>query len=61
MILKILIIDMFIIAIFMYLVLLGASKCKTAEEIKIEDKEQMEYLKKYNCRRQNNGRKNKKK
>ncbi len=61
MIFKILLINMFIIAVFMYLVLLGANKCKTAKEIEIEDKEQMEYLKKYNCRRQNNGRKNKKK
>ncbi len=61
MILKILITDMFIIAIFMYLVILGASKCKTAEEIEIEDKEQMEYLKNHNCRRQKDDRQNKKK
>lgn len=51
MILKILLIDMVIIALFMYLVILGASKSKTFEEIEYEDKEQMEYLKKYNCRR----------
>ena len=38
MILRILLIDMFIIAIFMYLLLLGASKCKTAEEIEHEAK-----------------------
>ena len=43
---------MFIIAIFMYLLLLGASKCKTAEEIEMEDIEQMEQVKN-NCRRQN--------
>ena len=55
MILRILLIDMFIIAIFMYLLLLGASKCKTAEEIEMEDKEQMEQLKNNcNCRRQKN-------
>lgn len=57
MILRILLIDMFIIAIFMYLVILGASKCKTAEEIEMEDKEQMEQLKNNcncNCRRQKN-------
>lgn len=29
-----------------YLVILGASKCKTEEEKKIEDLEQIEYLKK---------------
>ena len=53
MILRIILIDMYIITIFMYLLLLGASKCKTAEEIEMEDIEQMEQLKN-NCRRQSN-------
>lgn len=52
MIVKILLIDMFIVAIFMYLVILGASKGKTTKEIEMEDNEQMEYLKKYKSRRQ---------
>ena len=52
MILRILLIDMFIIAIFMYLLLLGASKCKTAEEIEMEDIDKMEQVKN-NCRRLN--------
>lgn len=55
MILKILLINMFIIAVFMYLLLVGANKCKTAEERELEDKEQMEQVKN-NCRRQNNDR-----
>ena len=38
MILKILIINMFVIAVFMYLIILGASKNKTAEEIEQEEK-----------------------
>ena len=54
MIVKILLIDMIIIAVLMYLVILGASKSKTAEEREIEDKEQIEYLKKYNRRRNAN-------
>lgn len=53
MIIRILLIVMFIIAAFIYLLLLGANKCKTAEERKMEDIEQMEQLKN-NCRRQNN-------
>ena len=53
MILKILIINMIVIAVLMYLVILGASKNKTAEEIEQEDKEQIEQLKKY-CGRQKN-------
>ncbi len=51
MILKILLIDMIIIAVLMYLVLLGANMLKTEEEQEIEDREQMEYLKKYKSRR----------
>lgn len=51
MILKILLIDMIIIAVLMYLVLLGANMSKTAEEQEIEDREQMKYLKKYKSRR----------
>lgn len=46
MILKILLIDMIIIAVLMYLVLLGANMSKTAEEQELEDREQIEYLKK---------------
>lgn len=46
MIFKILLIDMFITAVFMYLLLLGANKCKTAEEREKEEKEQMEELNK---------------
>ena len=53
MILKILIINMIVIAVLMYLVILGASKNKTAAEIEQEDKEQIEQLKKY-CGRQKN-------
>ena len=52
MILKILIIDTFIITVFMYLVLLGSSQCKTIEEREMEDVEQMKQLN--NGRRQNN-------
>lgn len=58
MVLKILLIDMFIIAIFMYLIILGANKDKTVEERKLEDKEQIEYLKRYSLRRQKSGKKN---
>lgn len=54
MILKILLIDMIIIAVLMYLVLLGANMSKTAEEQELEDREQMEYLKKYKSRRKRN-------
>ena len=54
MILKILLIDMIIVAVLMYLVLLGANMSKTAEEREMEDKEQIEYLKKYNRRRNAN-------
>lgn len=55
MVLKILLIDMFILAIFMYLIILGASKSKTAEERRLEDIEQIEYLANYNRRRQKSG------
>ena len=54
MILKILLIDMIIVAVLMYLVLLGANMSKTAEEREMEDKEQIKYLKKYNSRRKKN-------
>ena len=54
-ILKILLIDMIIVAVLMYLVLLGANMSKTAEEREMEDKEQIKYLKKYNSRRKKNG------
>ena len=46
---------MFILAIFMYLIILGASKSKTAEERRLEDIEQIEYLANYNRRRQKSG------
>ena len=36
-----------LIAIFTYLVILGASMSKTDEERMIEDQEQMEYLRNY--------------
>ncbi len=36
-----------IIAIFMYLVIVGADKCKTEEERRLEDEEQMNYLRNY--------------
>lgn len=35
------------ITIFMYLVIVGADKCKTDEERKFEDEEQMNYLRNY--------------
>ncbi len=55
MILKILLIDMIIIAVLMYLVIVGANMCKTAEEREMENNEEMEYLKKYDSRRKKNG------
>lgn len=58
---KILLIGMFIITLFMYLVIVGASKNKTAEEKRLEDKEQIEYFKNYNCRRQKYDNQDKKK
>ena len=36
-----------IIAIFTYLIFLGANKCKTEEEKILEDEEQMKFLKEY--------------
>lgn len=35
------------IAIFTYLIILGADRMKTAEKKEIEDQEQMKYLKNY--------------
>lgn len=43
-----------LIAIFTYLVILGASISKTDEERMIEDQEQMEYLRNYREMRENN-------
>lgn len=43
----ILLILIVIIALFTYLIILGASKCKSIEEQNIEDDEQMEYLRNY--------------
>lgn len=43
-----------LIAIFTYLVILGASMSKTDEERIIEDQEQMEYLRNYREMRENN-------
>lgn len=36
-----------LITIFMYLVIVGADKCKTEEEKRYEDEEQMNYLRNY--------------
>ena len=36
-----------IITIFMYLVMVGADKCKTEKERRLEDEEQMNYLRNY--------------
>ena len=36
-----------IIALFTYLIILGASKCKSIEEQNTKDEEQMEYLRNY--------------
>ena len=36
-----------LITIFMYLVIVGTEKCKTDEERKFEDEEQMNYLRNY--------------
>lgn len=35
------------ITLFMYLIIVGASKCKTDEERRYEDEEQMNYLRNY--------------
>lgn len=39
-----------LIVIMMYLIILVANKNKTAEEKRLEDEEQMEYLRNYNKR-----------
>ena len=56
MITKILLIDMLIITILIYLLLVGADKCKTSKEIEIEDNDQMEQLKNH-CRDKKNTKK----
>lgn len=43
----ILLILIVIIALFTYLIILGASKCESIEEQNTEDEEQMEYLRNY--------------
>ena len=43
----IILILMILTAIFTYLVMLGASKCKTQAERKMEDEEQIKYLRNY--------------
>lgn len=43
----ILLILIVIIALFTYLIILGASKCKSIEEQNTEDEKQMEYLRNY--------------
>ena len=43
----ILLILIVIIALLTYLIILGASKCKSIEEQNTEDEEQMEYLRNY--------------
>ena len=53
MIIRITLIIMIITAFFLYLIILGASKFKTKQEIDLEDKEQMEYLKNYKSRWKN--------
>ncbi len=58
MVVKILLIGMLIIAILMYLVIVGANKCKTAEERKNDEDEEIKAIEKW---RQDNERKNKKK
>ena len=50
----ILLILIVIIALFTYLIILGASKCKSIEEQNTEDQEQMEYLRNYREMRENN-------
>lgn len=47
MIIKILLVDMIIVAIFMFLVIVGSNIDETDREKEIEDKEQMEYLRNY--------------
>ena len=49
----ILLILIVIIALFTYLIILGASKCKSIEEQNTEDEEQMEYLRNVKTSRKN--------
>lgn len=59
MIVKLLVIYIIIFVCFLYL--LGVNKNKTDKDIEKEDKEQMEYLKNYSCRRRKNDKQSKKK
>lgn len=43
---------MIIIGVFTYLLILGADKCKTDYERKLEAEEQIEFLREYKKRRQ---------
>lgn len=47
MIIKMILIIMIIIAVLMYLVIVGADKCKTKEERKVEEQEEMKALAKW--------------
>ena len=49
----IILILMILTAIFTYLVILGASKCKTQTERKMEDEEQIKYLRNYKTEAKN--------
>lgn len=57
--LLIIMIIFFLAGLFTYLIILGADRLETAEEKEMEDKEQMEYLKR--CRDNKKGKKNGKK
>lgn len=48
-----------LIALFTYLIVRGGSENKTDYERKLEDEEQMRFLKEYKCRRHKFGDKNK--
>ena len=48
----VILIFMIIIGIFTYLLILGADKSKTDYERKLEDEEQIEFLRKFEKRRQ---------
>lgn len=43
----VIIIIIVIIAIFTYMLILGANKCKTDEERRLEDEEQIKYIRKW--------------
>ena len=47
-----------LIALFTYLIIVGANITKSEEERQLDDEEQMKYLKEYEIRRKKLGRKN---